>query len=157
MVAGVSVALVTVAAVIVAVLLIGLLVATHEMNEFKDEYQTKVLRNARAFARQLADNGLRVEGDPSDGYTMTHQVVLRVSEFGDGADIARRLEENGIIVNYQALPDDETFLVSSGLRTGVSEMTRFGMDEDDFGPVAILVNNACVSEPGDILHVEVVE
>jgi glycine/serine hydroxymethyltransferase len=119
--------------------LVGLLVSTIEMNEFKEEYQKQVLKNARAFARQLADNGLKVEGDPSDGYTMTHQVVVRVAEFGDGADIARRLEESGIVVNYQALPDDETFLVSSGIRTGVSEMTRFGMDEDDFGPVAELM------------------
>jgi len=119
--------------------LIGLLVAALEMNEYGREYQNQVLRNARAFARQLAGSGLEVEGDPSDGYTATHQVVLRVSKWGDGADIARRLEENNIVVNYQALPDDETFLVSSGIRTGVSEMTRFGMDEDDFGPVAELM------------------
>jgi glycine/serine hydroxymethyltransferase len=119
--------------------LVGLLVATIEMNEYKAEYQAQVLKNARAFAKHLADNGLKVEGDPSDGYTRTHQVVVRVAEFGDGADVARRLEESGIVVNYQALPDDETFLVSSGIRTGVSEMTRFGMNEGDFGPVAELM------------------
>ncbi|MBP7146891.1 MAG: hypothetical protein KBD01_05045 [Acidobacteria bacterium] len=119
--------------------LLGLLVATLEMNAFKSEYQQKVLKNARAFARQLAERGLKVEGDPADGYTHTHQVVVRVAEHGDGAAIARRLEENNIIVNYQALPDDETFLVSSGIRTGVSEMTRFGMNEDDFAPVADLL------------------
>ncbi len=116
--------------------LLGLLVATTEMNAFKDEYQKKVLSNARAFAGHLADNGLLVEGDPADGYTHTHQVVVRVSDHGDGAEVARRLEENGIVVNYQALPDDETFLFSSGIRTGVSEMTRFGMNEENFGPVA---------------------
>ena len=119
--------------------LLGLLVATMEMNRFKDEYQNQVLRNARAFARHLAQNGLHVEGDPADGYTMTHQVVVRVSEHGDGALVADRLQENNIIVNYQALPDDETFLSPSGIRTGVSEMTRFGMNEDDFGPLAELM------------------
>lgn len=119
--------------------LLGLLVATMEMNRFKDEYQNQVLRNARAFARHLAQNGLQVEGDPADGYTMTHQVVVRVSEHGDGALVADRLQENNIIVNYQALPDDETFLSPSGIRTGVSEMTRFGMNEDDFGPLAELM------------------
>jgi glycine/serine hydroxymethyltransferase len=116
--------------------LVGLLVATVEMNAFKTEYQSQVLRNARAFARYLSDRGLDVEGDPSDGWTRTHQVIVRVARHGDGAAIARRLEENNIVVNYQALPDDETFLVSSGIRTGVSEMTRFGMDEADFEPVA---------------------
>jgi glycine/serine hydroxymethyltransferase len=119
--------------------LLGLLVATTEMNEFKDEYQNKVLSNARAFARHLADNGLAVEGDPSDGYTHTHQVLLRVAEYEEGSVIADRLQENNIIVNYQALPDDETFLFSSGIRTGVSEMTRYGMNEDDFGPLAELM------------------
>ena len=119
--------------------LLGLLVATVEMNAFKDEYQNQVLRNARAFARHLADNGLHIEGDPADGYTMTHQVVVRVKGHGDGAAIADRLQENNIIVNYQALPDDETFLTPSGIRTGVSEMTRFGMNEADFAPLAKLM------------------
>ncbi len=119
--------------------LLGLLVATHEMNAFKDEYQKKVLSNARAFAKHLADNGLKVEGDPADGYTHTHQVVVRVIDHADGAVIADRLQENNIVVNYQALPDDETFLTSSGIRTGVSEMTRYGMEEDDFGELAELM------------------
>ena len=43
---------------------------------------------------------------------------------------------NNIIVNYQALPGDEAFTASSGLRTGVQEMTRFGMKEVDFGELA---------------------
>jgi len=119
--------------------LLGLLVATREMNAFKDQYQAKVLSNARAFAKHLADNGLKVEGDKADGYTRTHQVVVRVADYADGAVIADRLQENNIIVNYQALPDDGTFLTSSGIRTGVSEMTRFGMNEDDFGELAVLM------------------
>jgi glycine/serine hydroxymethyltransferase len=47
-------------------------------------------------------------------------------------DVARRLEDNNILTNYQALPDDETFLIPSGIRMGVQEMTRFGMEEKDF-------------------------
>jgi glycine/serine hydroxymethyltransferase len=41
-------------------------------------------------------------------------------------------------VNYQALPGDESFTSSSGLRLGVSEMTRFGMKESDFQEFAAL-------------------
>lgn len=119
--------------------LLALLMATIEMNAFKDEYQEQVRRNAKAFARALVDHGVDVEGDPSDGYTQTHQVLLRVRKYGDGATIARRLEENSIVVNYQALPDDETFLDASGIRTGVQEMTRFGMKERDFDRLAALV------------------
>ena len=116
--------------------LLGLLMATYEMNEFKAPFQAQVRANAKAFARALKAQGLEVEGDPADGYTETHQVLVRVKAHGPGMAIARRLEENNIVVNYQALPDDETFLDSSGLRIGVQEMTRFGMKEKDFGELA---------------------
>jgi glycine/serine hydroxymethyltransferase len=124
--------------------LLGLLMATYEMNAFRDEYQAEVMKNARAFAKALSDQGLRVEGDPSDGYTHTHQVIVRVREHGIGEDVARRLEENNIVCNYQALPDDESFLESSGIRTGVQEMTRFGMKEADFGYLAQLVADVII-------------
>ncbi|MGB9004908.1 MAG: hypothetical protein WCB96_04210, partial [Candidatus Aminicenantales bacterium] len=83
--------------------------------------------------------GLAVEGDERDGFTETHQVLLRVKAYGPGMDIARRLEENNIVTNFQALPDDETFLESSGIRMGVQEMTRFGMKEKDFDILAGLL------------------
>jgi len=112
--------------------LLALLVAVYEMNEFKEEYQGQVRSNAKAFARALKDKGVQVEGDEKDGFTETHQVLMRVREYGLGQEIARRLEENNMVTNYQALPDDETFLDSSGIRMGVQEMTRFGMKEKDF-------------------------
>ena len=112
--------------------LVGLLMATYEMNQFKQEYQAQVIKNAKAFALALRDRGIDVEGDATDGYTQTHQVVIRVSKFGRGQELARRLEDNNIITNYQALPDDKSFLDASGIRMGVQEMTRFGMKETDF-------------------------
>ncbi|MBN1504494.1 MAG: hypothetical protein JW952_05500 [Candidatus Eisenbacteria bacterium] len=124
--------------------LLGLLVAVYEMNAFKKEYQEQVIKNARAFARHLKAQGLEVEGDPALGYTSTHQVILRVRKHGTGEEVARALEENGIVVNYQALPDDESFINSSGLRTGVQEMTRFGMKEADFEPLAGLMADVVV-------------
>jgi glycine/serine hydroxymethyltransferase len=119
--------------------LLALLVAVYEMNEFKEEYQGQVRSNAKAFARSLKDKGIQVEGDEKDGFTETHQVLMRVREYGLGQEIARRLEENNIVTNYQALPDDETFLESSGIRMGVQEMTRFGMKEKDFDVLSGLI------------------
>jgi glycine/serine hydroxymethyltransferase len=116
--------------------LLGLLLATYEMNEFKPAYQAQVIKNARAFAKALDSAGIVVEGDKSDGFTETHQVVIRVRQYGLGEDIARRLEENNIITNYQALPDDDSFIGSSGIRMGTQEMTRFGMKEADFEKLA---------------------
>ena len=111
--------------------LLGLLFAAIEMNAFKDQFQPQVVANAKAFARALKDEGLDVQGDPSVNYTETHQVIVRVG-YGRGCEVARSLENNNIVVNYQAIPGDESFTVSSGLRLGVPEMTRFGMKEKDF-------------------------
>jgi len=105
------------------------------MNAYKLDYQKAVISNAKAFAHALKDQGLMVEGDSRVGYTETHQVIVRVG-YGKGPLIAERLEENNIIVNYQGAPDDEAFTTASCLRMGVQEMTRFGMKEDDFAPLA---------------------
>ena len=116
----------------------GLLFAAYEMNHFKDEYQKAVISNAKAFATALKDQGLDVAGDPEISFTQTHQVVLNVG-YGKAAKTARELEENNIIVNYQATPVEEGFTASGALRMGVSEMTRFGMKERDFQTLAGLM------------------
>jgi len=110
------------------------------MNQFKEEYQKQVILNAKAFARALKDNGMDVAGDPDISYTETHQVILNVG-YGKGARIAKDLEDNNIIVNYQATPVEEGFTASGALRMGVSEMTRFGMKEDDFKALAVLMSD----------------
>ena len=115
--------------------MLGLLMAAYEMNTYGRDYQKRVIANAKAFAMALKEQGLQVEGDPSVNYTETHQVVLRVG-YARGIEVADRLERNNIVVNYQALPDDEAFTASSGLRLGTQEMTRFGMKEADFGELA---------------------
>ena len=124
--------------------LLALLMAAYEMNEFKEEYQEKVCSNAKAFARALKDKGIPVEGDEADGFTETHQVLIRIKEFGPGMEVARRLEENNILINYQALPDDETFLAPSGIRMGVQEMTRFGMNKEDFDVLSGLIADVVI-------------
>ena len=129
---------------------LGLLMATYEMNTYGQDYQRQVIANAKAFALALKEQGLQVEGDPAVSYTETHQVVLRVG-YAKGVEVADRLERNNIIVNYQALPDDEAFSAGSGLRMGVQEMTRFGMKEADFGEMAkymteIILNEKDVSQ-----------
>lgn len=116
----------------------GLLFAAYEMNHFKDDYQKAVISNAKAFATHLKDQGLDVAGDPEISFTQTHQIVLNVG-YGKAAKIARELEENNIIVNYQATPVEEGFTASGALRMGVSEMTRFGMKERDFQTLAGLM------------------
>ncbi len=118
--------------------MLGLLMATYEMNYFKDEYQKNVINNAKYFAKCLADAGLDVVGDPAISYTETHQVVVRVG-YGIGPDVANRLERNNIIINYQATPEEEGFTASGAIRIGVAEMTRFGFGTKEFEQTAALM------------------
>jgi aminomethyltransferase len=118
--------------------MLGLLGATYEMLEFRDQYPPQVIANARAFATGLSHEGLYIEGDVSRGFTDTHQVLLRGSR-AQGGLMADLLEQNNIIVNSQSLYDDPSFTAASGLRMGTPEMTRYGMKESDFGELAALI------------------
>ena len=118
--------------------MLGLLVAAYEMNHFKDEYQPQVVANAKAFARGLSENGLNVAGDSEIDFTETHQVIIEIG-YAKGPELARRLERNNIICNFQATPDQEGFTAAGGLRMGVAEMTRFGMQPKDFTDLAVLI------------------
>ncbi len=123
--------------------LLGLLMATLEMNAFKEQYQPAVLANAKALAQALADCGMDVAGDKSVGYTQTHQVVVNVG-YGKGPEAAQRLEESNIIVNYQAGPSTEGFSAAEALRLGVAEMTRFGILPADMRTIAELIRDVLV-------------
>jgi len=117
---------------------LGLLMAAYEMNCFKDAYQKAVVENAKHFAKCLREQGLDVAGDPAIDFTETHQVIVSVG-YGCGPEVAERLEENNVIVNYQATPEEEGFTASGALRMGVSEMTRFGFGKAEFAKLAELM------------------
>ena len=117
---------------------LGLLGATYEMLQYKDEYPRQVIANAKAFARALRDQDLVVEGDREVDFTQTHQVLLRVAR-ARGEWAADLLERNNVITNPQAFYDDPSFAASSGVRMGTPEMTRYGMQEADFTELAGLL------------------
>jgi len=117
---------------------VGLLMAAYEMNAFGDEYQKNVIANAKSFAKSLKAAGLDVAGDPAISYTETHQVIVKTG-YGTGPEVAERLEENNVVVNYQATPEEEGFTASGALRLGVSEMTRFGFGPKEFEQLANLI------------------
>ncbi len=123
--------------------MLGLLMAAYEMNCFKDEYQRKVIANAKAFALALKDCGFDVAGDPDISFTETHQVIVNVG-YAKGPEVARRLEANNIVCNYQATAEDEGFTAARGIRMGTAEMTRFGMGEDDFRALALLMKEIVI-------------
>ncbi len=73
------------------------------------------------------------------------QVIVNVG-YAQGPEIARLLEDNIIILNYQASPVEEGFTASGSLRMGVAEMTRFGMVESDFQRLAELMNDVILQK-----------
>ena len=127
---------------------LALLMAAYEMNQFKDSYQKAIVENAKYFAKCLKAQGLDVAGDPAIDYTETHQVIVSVG-YGTGPQVAQRLEQNNIIVNYQATPDEEGFTASGALRMGVSEMTRFGFGQKEFAQLAELMAD-CILRNRDV-------
>lgn len=118
----------------------ALLVATREMKQYGRDYAQQIVRNAQALGRSLDELGTPVEAHEF-GYTRSHMIAVNVAQWGGGVEVAKRLEENDIILNYNMLPGDTDPRNPSGLRIGVPEMTRFGMDERAMGELAQLLHD----------------
>ena len=76
------------------------------------------------------------------GFTESHTVLVDVSERGGGADVSKRAESQGLIMNKNMLPGDTSAVKPSGIRLGTPEMTRLGMGKDAMDEVADLIHLA---------------
>jgi glycine hydroxymethyltransferase len=123
----------------------ALLVATREMKKYGRDYASQIVRNAQALGRSLDELGTPVEARDF-GYTCSHMIAVNVAQWGGGVEVAKRLEANDIIVNYNMVPGDADPRNPSGLRIGVPEMTRFGMDGRAMGELAQLMHDAIRGE-----------
>lgn len=96
--------------------------------EFKT-YASQVVKNAVVLAETLKKEGLKTFG------TENHLMVVDVG-VGRGKDVAVRLEEEGIIVNANTIPHDESLpMKPSGIRLGTPAMTTRGWEEKEFEEV----------------------
>jgi len=92
-------------------------------------YIQQVVRNARALASSLVDNGLTLLTGGTDNHLML--VDLRNSHFS-GKDAENRLAEMLITVNKNSIPNDPRKpTVTSGIRIGTPAITTRGLLEDD--------------------------
>jgi len=119
----------------------ALLVAIREMKKYGREYAAQIVRNAQALGRSLDELGTPVEAREY-GYSRSHTIAVNVSQWGGGVEVAKGLEGNDIIVNYNMVPGDTDPRNPSGLRIGVPEVTRFGMDERAMAELAQLIHDA---------------
>jgi glycine hydroxymethyltransferase len=111
------------------------------MKQYGRAYAAQVVRNAQALGQSLDELGVRVEAREF-GYTKSHMIAVNVAQWGSGVEVARRLEVNDLMVNYNMVPGDTDPRNPSGLRIGVSEMTRFGIEERTMGELAQLIHDA---------------
>jgi glycine hydroxymethyltransferase len=120
--------------------LVGLAVATQEMISFGKAYGKQIVKNAKSFAKALKERGFKVLAEEF-GFTESHQIAVDVHEYGGGKMVANLLKENDIILNMNILPHEPLRNVTNpdGVRIGVQEMTRVGMQEDEMERIAGLI------------------
>ncbi len=108
-----------------------------ETLEFGEDYAKQIIKNARAMASELSENGVHVLGE-SRGFTESHTFIMNVSKFGGGKLVAENLEKSGIVANKNLLPEDNNRNSQnpSGIRVGAQEITRIGFKESDARTVA---------------------
>lgn len=122
----------------------ALAIATCEMLAFGQDYAKKVIKNAKALAEALYNNGVKALYPDLD-FTESHQILLDVGK-NKGLSISLKLEEANIIVNHTLLPWDKSEEEASGIRIGVQEITRLGMIEDDMRKLADFIANVILDK-----------
>ena len=107
--------------------------------EFK-EYAKQIVKNAKAMAEGLIENGMEIVG----GMTENHLMTLDLRKTGKtGKDMANVLERVGITANKNTVPNDpQSPFVTSGIRLGAAAMTTRGFKEDDMKEVARIIAEA---------------
>jgi len=96
-----------------------------EIKKFGRKYADQVIRNSRALAEALDEQGIPIRCKDY-GYTASHQVLLDMDKLKDSAQVPEKLEQANVIVDR-------------GIRLGTSEMTRRGMRERDMNDIAEIV------------------
>jgi glycine hydroxymethyltransferase len=105
--------------------------------EFK-KYQEQVVKNARALASSLQEEGFRIVS----GGTDTHLFLVDLSSFNlTGKEAQEALDEVGITVNKNTIPfETKSPFVTSGIRVGTPAVTTRGMKEKEMKEISKLIS-----------------
>jgi len=114
--------------------------------EFK-AYAEQIVKNAKALAQGLLDEGLDIVG----GMTENHLMTLDLRKTGKtGKDMANVLERVGITANKNTVPNDpQSPFVTSGIRLGTPAVTTRGFKEEDMRKVAKIIASAIFSSDNE--------
>ncbi len=101
-------------------------------------YADQIIKNAKALASALIDKGYNLVSGGTDNHLML--VDLR-NKGVTGKQAENALDEAGITCNKNAVPNDnQSPLITSGIRLGAPAMTTRGLKEDDFRTIAEFVD-----------------
>ena len=115
-------------------------------DDFK-QYAQQVVSNAQTLAEALTEKNYRLCSGGTDNHLMLVDLQPR-DENLTGADAEAWLENAGIIVNKNGIPNDpRPPKVTSGLRLGTPALTTRGLKEDDIRQVAEWIDQ--VLDAGD--------
>ena len=108
-------------------------------DDFK-KYAQQIVKNSKALAKGLIDNGMDIVG----GMTENHLMTLDLRKTGKtGKDMANVLELVGITANKNTVPNDpQSPFVTSGIRLGSAAVTTRGFDEQAMSEVAYIISEA---------------
>ncbi|MBS4760310.1 MAG: serine hydroxymethyltransferase [Clostridium sp.] len=111
------------------------------------EYAAQIVKNAKALANGLIDEGMDIVG----GCTENHLMTLDLRKFNKtGKDIANVLEKVGITANKNTVPNDpQSPFVTSGVRLGAAAVTTRGFKEEDMVEVAKIIAGAVVASDNE--------
>jgi glycine hydroxymethyltransferase len=122
-----------------------LVVAASDLLVFGADYARTCIANARALAAALVVRNSAVHGPAERGYTLSHHVALRATEYGGGTTASRRLERAYLLTSGIGLPLSDVPGDYNGLRMGTQEVTRWSMLPEDMPVVAELLCRVLVS------------
>lgn len=103
---------------------------------FKD-YQAQIIKNAKAMAERLVENGFKI----ISGGTDNHMMLVDVTPFGaNGRDVQNLLESANITLNKNSIPNEKLSpALTSGVRIGTPAVTTRGMKEEECVYIADLI------------------
>jgi len=103
-----------------------------------ETYAKQIIRNAQILAETLTGQGFDIVSGGTDNHLML--VDLRNKKL-TGKDAQESLEEAGITVNKNAVPfDDQSPLITSGIRVGTPALTTRGMKESEMKTIGGWIN-----------------
>ena len=112
------------------------------------EYQKQILNNARSLAEAFLSHDFQLVS----GGTDNHLILIDLRNKGvTGKAAQNALDKAGITLNKNAVPfDDQSPLITSGVRIGTSAVTTRGFKEAEMKQIAKWVNDVLADMEDDV-------